>query len=54
MPEITFHNPETLGKYDALIIYANTTEITKEQERALLDYVANGGGFVVQADLPLP
>src|SRR3954447_9550997 len=39
-------NPETLGKYDALMIYANTTEITKAQEKALLDYVANGGGFV--------
>ena len=39
-------NPETLGKYDALLIYANTTEITKAQEKALLDYVANGGGFV--------
>ena len=39
-------NPETLGKYDALLIYANTTEITKDQEKALLDYVANGGGFV--------
>src|SRR3954470_22449903 len=39
-------NPETLGKYDALVIYANTTEIAKDQEKALLDYVANGGGFV--------
>ena len=37
---------ETLGNYDALIVYANTTEITKAQEKALLDYVANGGGFV--------
>src|SRR3954449_10367127 len=24
-------NPENLGKYDALLIYANTTKITKEQ-----------------------
>ncbi len=39
-------NAETLGKYDALAIYANTTQISKEQERALLDYVAGGGGFV--------
>lgn len=39
-------NAETLGKYDALIIYANTTQIAKSQEKALLDYVAGGGGFV--------
>ena len=32
-------NPETLGKYDALLIYANTTRISKDQEKALLDYV---------------
>src|SRR4029079_2738326 len=28
------------------VIYANTTQITKEQEKDLLDYVENGGGFV--------
>ena len=39
-------NAETLGKYDALVIYANTTQISKDQEKALLDYVAGGGGFV--------
>jgi putative membrane-bound dehydrogenase-like protein len=39
-------NPDTLGKYDALLVYANTTEISKDQEKALLDYVATGGGFV--------
>jgi putative membrane-bound dehydrogenase-like protein len=39
-------NPATLAKYDALVIYANTTQITKDQEKALLDYVENGGGFV--------
>ncbi len=39
-------NAETLGKYDALVIYANTTQIGKDQEKALLDFVANGGGFV--------
>src|SRR4051812_40818855 len=26
-------NAETLGKYDALVIYANTTQITKDQEK---------------------
>jgi uncharacterized protein len=30
-------NPETLGKYDAVLIYANTTRISKDQEKALLD-----------------
>ncbi len=39
-------NRETLGKYDALVIYANTESITPAQEKALLDYVEEGGGFV--------
>ena len=39
-------NAETLAKYDGLVIYANTTIITPEQETALLDYVAGGKGFV--------
>ena len=39
-------NAKTLGKYDALIIYANTTRLSKDREKALLDYVSNGGGFV--------
>jgi type 1 glutamine amidotransferase len=39
-------NAETLGKYDGLIVYANTTKITPEQEKALLDYVAGGKGFI--------
>ena len=38
-------NPATLGKYDALMIYANTERITPEQESALVDYVEGGGGF---------
>ncbi|MCU1376974.1 MAG: putative rane-bound dehydrogenase, partial [Actinomycetia bacterium] len=37
---------DTLKAYDALIVYSNTTEISKDQEKALVDYVANGGGFV--------
>src|SRR4029079_951978 len=32
--------------YDALIIYANITQISPEQEQALLDYVAGGKGFI--------
>ena len=32
-------NPQTLARYDALLIYANITEIGPDQEKALLDYV---------------
>jgi len=39
-------NAATLSKYDGLLIYANTEKITPEQEKALLDYVASGKGFV--------
>src|SRR5207302_1007400 len=39
-------DPETLAKYDALLVYANIDTITPEQEKALLDYVASGKGFV--------
>src|SRR5688572_32858288 len=39
-------NAETLAKYDGLIVYANTTRISPEQEQALLDYVASGKGFI--------
>jgi putative membrane-bound dehydrogenase-like protein len=39
-------NPDLLAKYDGLIIYANITKITQEQEKALLDYVAGGKGFI--------
>ena len=44
--KLTDLNPETLARYDALLIYANTTEISRDQENALLNYVENGGGFV--------
>ena len=37
---------ETLGRFDALLLYANIEAITEEQESALLDYVNGGGGFV--------
>jgi uncharacterized protein len=39
-------NNATLAKYDALLIYANHTNITPDQERALLDFVASGKGFL--------
>ena len=39
-------NPTNLAQYDALMIYANHTKISPEQEKALLDYVAGGKGFI--------
>ncbi len=39
-------NPATLRQYDALVLYANIDEIGASQAKALLDYVAGGGGFV--------
>ena len=39
-------NAETLQKYDALMIYANIDEISPKAEKALLDFVASGKGFL--------
>ncbi|MFO0863485.1 MAG: ThuA domain-containing protein [Gemmataceae bacterium] len=39
-------NADTLGKYDGLVIYANTTEIDAAAEKALLDFVASGKGLI--------
>lgn len=39
-------NPATLAGYDGLALYANHTQIAPDQEKALLDFVAAGGGFV--------
>src|SRR5688500_12022481 len=39
-------NPQTLARYDALLLFANITQIALDQEKALLDYVASGKGFV--------
>src|SRR5262249_6649196 len=39
-------NVKTLARYDGLFIYANTTKITADQEKALLDFVASGKGFI--------
>jgi putative membrane-bound dehydrogenase-like protein len=39
-------NPTLLAKYDGLVVYANTTRITPEQEKALLAYVAGGKGLI--------
>ncbi len=39
-------NPSKLAGFDCLLIFANHTRIAPEQEKALLDFVAAGGGFV--------
>ena len=39
-------NPQKLSGYDSLLLYANIERISPEREKALLDYVAGGGGFV--------
>src|SRR5229473_482100 len=39
-------NPKTLSSYDGLIVYANTTRIAPAQEKALLDFVEGGKGFI--------
>ena len=39
-------NDANLAKYDELIVYANHTRIAPEQEKALLDFVAGGKGFL--------
>jgi putative membrane-bound dehydrogenase-like protein len=39
-------NAENLDKYDGLIIYANHEKITPEQEKALIDFVEKGRGFI--------
>lgn len=39
-------NAQNLSSYDALLLYANIDSIDPPQEKALLNYVASGGGFV--------
>ena len=39
-------NPETLAKFDGLVLYANIDQIEDSQARALLKYVADGNGFI--------
>lgn len=39
-------NKESLSNYDGLVIYANTTEISPQQETALLEFVASGKGLI--------
>jgi putative membrane-bound dehydrogenase-like protein len=39
-------NPEKLAGYDCIVIYANHTKISPEQEKSLMDFVNNGGGLI--------
>ena len=39
-------NAKTLSDYDGLIVYANHETISVEQEKALLEYVADGHAFI--------
>lgn len=39
-------NATTLSKYDALMIYANWDVLSPDAEKALLDFVASGKGFL--------
>ena len=39
-------NAANLAQYDALMIYANHETIAPDQEKALLDFVAGGKGFL--------
>jgi uncharacterized protein len=43
---LTDLNATELNKYDGLLIFANHTKIEADQEKALLDYVASGKGFI--------
>ena len=44
--EVKALNLENLRLFDAVVFYANYLEMTDAQEQALLEYVAEGGGFV--------
>ncbi len=39
-------NPAKLNQFDGLLVYANHTKISPDQEKALLAYVASGKGFI--------
>ena len=39
-------NDENLSKYDGLIVYANHDTISRSQEKALLEFVRSGKGFI--------
>lgn len=39
-------NPVNLSKFDGVLLYANWDTISKPQEKALVDYIASGKGFI--------
>jgi putative membrane-bound dehydrogenase-like protein len=39
-------NDENLSHFDGLVVYANHDQITKDQEKALLNFVKGGKGFI--------
>jgi uncharacterized protein len=43
--DVADFNDKNLAGYDAVMIYSNITQITPEQEKALLDFVEGGKGF---------
>lgn len=44
--EMSALSEKTLSRYDGLIVYANIDEIKPDQEKALLDFVEGGKGFI--------
>lgn len=38
-------NPARLGEFDVLMLYANITRISPDQEQAMMEFVAAGGGL---------
>src|SRR5262245_59066003 len=44
--KLTTLQADFLTKYDGLVVYANITRIAPQQEKALLDFVAGGKGFI--------
>lgn len=44
--DLSLFTDEGLAQYDAVMLYANYDELKPAQEKALLDYVNNGGGFL--------
>lgn len=44
--QVTDLNPDSLANYQAVMLYANIDRIAPREEKALLEFVESGGGFV--------
>lgn len=44
--KLTDLNPQNLSRYDGLMVYANIGNIEPAQEKAILDFVAAGKGYI--------